>query len=271
MLAAATVHFPYITGWPERAPANDREATTNGFARLGQTFIDGGVDTVIAFTSEHIVNLQPRLAAPFLVGVGQSHKAFPEPHFNLRPVTRRGDPAFAENLVSELYGCGYDVAHSSELLFDHGTVLPLALMNLPPDVAIVPIIINSIFKPLPSLDRCRSFGRGVREVLAKSNLGRRVGLLATGGISHTVGAPGPERNDPSFDQRFIRALLDGDLDALSRISDAEIEAAGNGTHEIRNWVAVAGAMHPQLPKVVTAIPYVKGWSSGVHQLVWEAA
>jgi hypothetical protein len=75
VLAAATVHFPYITAWPDRAPARDREATIGGFARLGRTFVEADVDTVVAFTSEHIVNLQPRLAAPFLIGIGQGHAA----------------------------------------------------------------------------------------------------------------------------------------------------------------------------------------------------
>jgi aromatic ring-opening dioxygenase catalytic subunit (LigB family) len=173
--------------------------------------------------------------------------------------------------VNELYDRGFDPAHSSELLFDHGTVLPLALMNLPESVAIIPVIINSIFKPLPSLDRCRAFGYAVKQALAKSNFGRKVGFLATGGVSHTVGAPSPELNDPAFDEKFVGAIARGDLDAVCRISDKEIDAVGNGTHEIRNWVAVAGAMHPHKPKVVTAIPYVTGWNSGVHQLLWEAA
>jgi aromatic ring-opening dioxygenase catalytic subunit (LigB family) len=265
------VHFPYMTAWPDRAPAKDREATMDGFARVGRAFVDGGVDTVIAFTSEHIVNLQPRLAAPFVIGVGDSHKAFPEPHFNLEPVTRRGDPELAGHLVSGLYHSGFDPAHSSELLFDHGTVLPLALMNLPASVAIVPIIINSIFQPLPTLDRCRAFGQAVKQVLSHAKLGRKVGFLATGGISHTVGAPGSERNDLAFDERFVGAMARGDLDGMCAISDKDIDAVGNGTHEIRNWVAVAGAMHPRRPTVVTALPYVTGWNSGVHQLLWEPA
>lgn len=271
MLAAATVHFPYITAWPERAPADDREATMAGFARLGRAFVDNGVETIVAFTSEHIVNLQPRLAAPFMIGVGDSHKAFPEPHFNLEPVTRRGDPQLASELVQKLYAAGFDPAHSSELLFDHGTVLPLALMNLPPGIAIVPVVINSVFQPLPSLDRCRAFGLALKQAIAGSSLGRKVGFLATGGISHTVGDPGPERNDPAFDEQFVGAIIRGDLDVVARISNETIGAAGNGTHEIRNWVALAAAMHPQRPQVVTALPYVQGWNSGVHQLLWEAA
>lgn len=270
MLAAATVHFPYMTGWPERASAEHRAATTAGFAQIGQAFANAGIDTIIAFTSEHIVNLQPRLAPPFLIGVGESHAAFPEPQFNLAPLARRGDPELAEALVSALYGLGFDPAHSSELRLDHGTTLPLAQLGIGDDVRLVPIIVNSIFPPLPTLARCRDLGCAVAAALAKSTLGRRVALLATGGISHTVGAPGMELNDPAFDAAFLDALAAADLDRACSHTDARLDAAGNGTHEIRNWVAVAGAMHPARPRVVTAIGYAPGWDSGVHQLLWGA-
>ena len=269
MLAAATVHFPYMTGWPERASAEHRAATTAGFAELGRAFSQAGVETIVCFTSEHIVNLQPRLAPPFTIGVGESHAAFPEPQFKLAPVRRRGDPALAEALVAALYGLGFDPAHSSELRLDHGTTLPLAQMGIAENVRIVPIIVNSIFPPLPTLARCRDLGRAVAAALAQSTLGRRVALLATGGISHTVGAPGMERNDPDFDAAFLGALAEGDLDRACAPTDARLDAAGNGTHEIRNWIAVAGAMHPARPRVVNALAFAPGWDSGVHQLLWE--
>jgi aromatic ring-opening dioxygenase catalytic subunit (LigB family) len=270
VLAAATVHFPYITGWPEKAPLFEGETTLEGFRQLGDAFIQEGIETVIAFTSEHIVNLQPRLTPSFVIGIGEEHRAFPEPHFNLDPVSRKGDVALAQHLVSWLQGAGFDPAHSSELLFDHGTVLPLQLMNIPPNVSIIPIIINSIFKPLPPLARCLALGRQIKLAVDAYKGSRRVALLATGGISHTVGAPGPERNDPDFDTRVMRAMAHADVDALCKISEYEMDQAGNGTHEIRNWVALAGAMHPHRPKVVTALPYVTGWDSGVYQLLWRA-
>lgn len=257
-----------MTAWPERVSAAEREATLAGFARLGDAFRQANVDTIVAFTSEHIVNLQPRLATPFVIGVGESHAAFPEPQFNLDPVTRRGDPELAQHLLRKLYREGLDPSHSIELMFDHGTTLPLQLMRLPEHVAIVPVIINSIFPPLPSLERCRVFGAAVGRLLQRLPLKRRVGLLATGGISHTVGAPGMDRNDPAFDAAFVGGIVSGDLAGACGISDATMDAAGNGTHEIRNWVAVAAAVAPAKPTVVNALPFVKGWDSGVHQLLW---
>ena len=269
MLAAATVHFPYMTGWPERASSAHRAATTDGFATMGKAFADAGIETIVAFTSEHIVNLQPRLAPPFVIGVGESHEAFPEPQFKLLPVTRRGDPELAEALVNALYGLGFDPAHSGELRLDHGTTLPLAQMGIADEIAIVPIIVNSIFPPLPTLARCRDLGMAVAAALSRSTLGRRVALLATGGISHTVGAPGMEQNDPAFDAEFLGALAEGDLDRACSFPDSRLDASGNGTHEIRNWVAVAGAMHPAQPRVVTNVAFAPGWDSGVHQLLWD--
>jgi aromatic ring-opening dioxygenase catalytic subunit (LigB family) len=271
MLAAATVHFPYMTGWPERASGEHRAATTAGFATLARAFADGGVETIVVFTSEHIVNLQPRLAPPFLVGVGARHAAFAEPQFKLDPVERRGDPELAQALLGDLYARGFAPAHSSELRLDHGTTLPLAQLGIAEGVAIVPIIVNSIFAPLPTLGRCRDLGAAVAAALRRSTLGRRVALLATGGLSHTVGAPGVERNDPAFDADFRDALVAADLDRACRHADVRLDAAGNGTHEIRNWIAVAGAMHPARPRVVTDIPFAPGWNSGVHQLLWSAA
>ncbi len=271
MLIAATVHFPYMTAWPERASAENQAATSAGFGLLGRAFAETGVDTIIVFTSEHIVNLQPRMAPAFVVGVGESHRAFPEPQFNLAPVTRRGDPELAEELVRALYREGFDPAHSSELLLDHGTVLPLAQIRIAAEVAIVPIIINTVFSPLPTLKRCRELGACVASAVARSRQGRRVALLATGGISHTVGAPGMDRNDPDFDARFLGALVEGKLEQACSYADQVLDAAGNGTHEIRNWIAAAGAAHPRRPKVVTAIPFAPGWDSGVHQLLWESA
>lgn len=269
MIAAATIHAPYLTGWPERADAAHRAATMDGFTRLGQAFRDDGVDTLVVMTSEHIVNLQPRLVAPFIIGAGDMHRPFPEPHFKLSSDPIRGDAALARELVTGFYRHGIDLAHSSDLVLDHGTTLPLKLMGVYSDMAVVPIVVNSIFAPMPSLERCRILGRVLAELLGRLPPGRRVGLLATGGVSHTVGAPGVDANDPEFDRRFIDALVRGDLGAVTGLGDADLDRAGNGTHEIRNWVTVAAAMQPDRPEVVTAIPFAPGWNTGVHQLLWR--
>ena len=269
MLAAATVHFPYMTAWPERASAEHRAATQRGFDRIARAIESAGIETLIVVTSEHIVNLQPRMAPAFTVGTGALHEAFPEPQFNLAPRARRGDPDLANALVDQLYQSGFDPAHSIELRLDHGTTLPLAQIGLSDSVAIVPVIINTLFPPLPTLERCRALGETIARTLDRSR--RRVAMLATGGVSYTVGASGMDRNDPQFDHEFLDAIRNGDLPRACGFSDARVTAAGNGTHEIRNWIVAAAAAAPALPVVLTEIDFAPGWNSGVHQLLWEAA
>lgn len=269
MLAAATVHFPYMTAWPEHASDEHRLATRRGFERIARAIRRANIESLILVTSEHIVNLQPRMAPAFTIGIGSDHQTFPEPQFNLVSRSWRGDPAMASEIVDRLYEFGFDPAHSIELRLDHGTVLPLEQMDLGDTVAIVPLIVNTLFPPFPSLDRCRLLGEALGRVLRDCTLGRRVAILATGGISHTVGAPGMERNDPGFDREFLDALHAGDLSRACRLSDSRLDMAGNGTHEIRNWIIAASAVAPAQPVVVNAIDFAPGWNSGVHQLIWN--
>jgi hypothetical protein len=53
--------------------------------------------------------------------------------------------------------------------------------------------------------------------------------------------------------------------ALCDITDAEMDAAGNGTHEIRNWVAVAGAVAGNKGEVIM-YENIPGCGCGMMQL-----
>lgn len=270
MIAAATVHAPYLTGWPDRAHEADLATTMNGFARLSAAYRADRIDTLVVITSEHIVNLSPRMAPPFVVGCGDVHPVFPEPHFNLPIDEVKGDAVFAQALVRGLYHAGFEPAHSSEMRLDHGTIVPLHLMGLPKDVSIIPIVINSIFAPLPTLARCAAFGRALGALVKELGGNRRIGLMATGGLSHSVGTPGVYDVDRELDRRILDSFLSGDVEAVCDIADTQLDAAGNGTHEIRNWIVVAAAVQPLKPVTITNIPFAEGWNMGVHQLLWEA-
>ena len=52
------------------------------------------------------------------------------------------------------------------------------------------------------------------------------------------------------------------------IPDEELELAGNGAHEIRSWVAVAGAVEPRRPRTLAYEP-VYPWITGMAVAEWE--
>ena len=71
----------------------------------------------------------------------------------------------------------------------------------------------------------------------------RVGLVAGGGLSHFVGEPRVGDIDEEFDRWFLDSWRRTRLsDELLDMPNDELMEAGNGTGEVRAWVAVAGAM-----------------------------
>ena len=122
--------------------------------------------------------------------------------------------------------------------------------------------------PQPSARRCLEFGRIIGEVARRSR--KRIGIVATGGLSHDPG----ERNhgviDSDFDHRFMSRMADGKADELGRYSRAELAAAGAGAFELLSWIALAGALGGSKGEVV-AYEAVKPWATGVGMMSFATA
>jgi Catalytic LigB subunit of aromatic ring-opening dioxygenase len=133
---------------------------------------------------------------------------------------------------------------------------------------VVPVFFNTLAVPQPTARRCLELGRSIGKVAARS--GRRIGLIATGGLSHDPG----ERNhgviDSEFDHRFMSEMAGGDVERLSRYSRAELAAAGAGAFELLSWVALAGALDGRKGEVV-AYEAVKPWATGIGMMSFAHA
>lgn len=265
--AVATVHAPFITGRPDLAPADRRKRVTEGFEAL-QAYVETfAPDVIIAFSNEHITNFVPSNVPAYCVAVGASNPTVPE--FQLPDARVPGAPDVARALVGYAYDHGFDVGHSEELLLDHGTGLPLHFLTPRYDVPVVAVLQNVIFSPMPTTDRSGQLGelagRFVREELGDT----RVLFLGTGGISHWVGSRRHGDINQEFDEWFLDRVAAGDIAALRALGDADIDEAGDGAHEIRNWVATASAAGDLSPRVVLGETFVPGWNTSAYQVVWE--
>jgi len=90
----------------------------------------------------------------------------------------------------------------------------------------------------------------------------RVALIGAGGLSHWVGMPGMGRINVDFDRWFLSRLAAGRAEEGVTLTDAEVERAGNGAHEIRSWLTVAGAV-PGKPARVLAYEPITAWVTGM--------
>jgi len=87
-------------------------------------------------------------------------------------------------------------------------------------------------------------------------------LLGTGGISHWIGVPNTGHINPEWDRWVLDQVRDGHGEALAELSFDDIERdGGNGGQEIRNWIAVLGALPGVKGEVLTYEP-VKEWLTG---------
>ena len=88
------------------------------------------------------------------------------------------------------------------------------------------------------------FGRTLRDIV-QHDLPKdlRVGLIATGGLSHEPGGPRYFTMDSTFDQWFLDLMEESDPDRV--LKEATIErmedAGGGGTTELLAWMVVMAA------------------------------
>jgi len=238
----AASHGPMIVrNWKNLAPA-ERENLTSAFSELGRRIKAARPDALIVISPDHWVNFFIDNLPAICVGVGEAHDGPPEPWFKEFPHRKMaGHPPLAEHVVRTALERDFEPSISYKLALDHGFCIPLWKAGLDPLPAIVPVIFNDLEPPLPSVRRCYSWGAMLAAAVASFPGKLRVGVLATGGLSHSIGEPDMGRIDEAFDRDCIRRFENGDAPALFDFLNERLPGAGNGASEVRNWVAAHGA------------------------------
>jgi 3-O-methylgallate 3,4-dioxygenase len=104
----------------------------------------------------------------------------------------------------------------------------LAGRNLP----VVPVMLNTYYPPNPvTPKRCVHLGTQLKALIEDFPEDIRVGILASGGLSHFV-------VDEEIDRGVLKALREKDLDYLAGLDPKRLQA---GSSEIRSWIVTAAA------------------------------
>ena len=242
-IAATLSHAPGITGFRDLA-GEEAARYYAGMARLRKAFEDARPDVILEIYDDHFTNFYVDNIPAICVGVGASHfgPVEEESFLKISKSNVSGHPALAWSVVREGFNAGFDLAISHKLLLDHGAMVPLHLIAPAMNIPVVPIIVNTVIEPMPSPARVYAFGKLIRNVIAARPKGERVALVGTGGLSHWVGTPEMGRIDREFDEWFLEAAAKGAGEELATLTPAELGMHGNGAHELRNWIAVYGAI-----------------------------
>lgn len=147
------------------------------------------------------------------------------------------------HLIGSLMDEDFDISQSRQLAKAHGEGHAFGFVHrrlmTGGIIPILPIALNTYFPPnQPRPRRCYELGRAIARAVASWGREARVGIVASGGLSHfTV--------DEELDEGILRACREKDRDALTGIDPRRLNS---GSSEIRNWITTAGAVE-HLPMV----------------------
>src|SRR6516162_4138608 len=139
-------------------------------------------DIAIVFYNDHGLNVFLDKLPTFAIGAAAEYRSEDE-GWGI-PVSRSipGEPDLSWHLINALVGDAFDITMCQEMLIDHAVTIPLALLwpggNWP--IRIVPIAINTVQHPLPSVARCLALGRAVGRALDAYPQDLKVMVMGTG-------------------------------------------------------------------------------------------
>lgn len=155
----------------------------------------------------------------------------------------------ATHLVTSLTDQEFDVTRANQLKAERGIghAFSFLYQRLWPecDVPIVPIMINTYYPPnAPTPKRCWNLGLAVSKAIEAWGPGKRVAVMASGGLSHIM-------MDEEVDYQTLDGLQKNEPELLWSLPR---ERLVGGTSEILNWVAVGAATQHLKMNLLDYIP-----------------
>jgi protocatechuate 4,5-dioxygenase, beta chain len=213
-------------------------------------------DVAVVFYNDHGLNFFLDKLPTFAVGANAEYRSEDE-GWGI-PVSRPvpGDADMSWHLINTLVADEFDVTMCQDMLIDHAVTIPMALMwpsaassDRPWPVKIVPVEINTVQHPLPSMARCLKLGRSIGRALESYPRDLRVAIVGTGGLSHQLDGTRAGFVNKEFDALCLDKIV-AEPEALTRYSINElVELSGSQGVEFLNWMAMRGALTGQVSEL----------------------
>jgi aromatic ring-opening dioxygenase catalytic subunit (LigB family) len=241
--AFAASHGPIIARDWETMAKDHRNRLAAGFDEIGRRLKACRPDLLVVISPDHWVNFFISNLPAVCIGIGEEHDGPPEPFMQkVFPRERfKGHTAFGRHLLQSALDRDFEPALSHRLKLDHGTCIPLWRIGVDAELPIVPIIVNDLEEPMPSIRRCLEWGRVIASGVASYPEDLRVAILGTGGLSHSIGEPTMGDIEEDFDNLCIRLFRTAGDAEMATVLEERLRTAGNGGHEVRNWIIAHAA------------------------------
>jgi hypothetical protein len=270
----------------ELTPAITRarhDANQAALARLSAVLAEMAPDALVVIGDDQNEWFSPDSQPALCIYWGETVENLPPPVEKMNPAVRTAywgfygdganrtfpvDAALARHLVETLtHEHEFDVAHvrvqPRHSPFGHAWNFVHQRLMGARVVPIVPVLLNTYYRPnQPTPKRCYALGRALRQAIDAWPSAKRVGVVASGGLSHFV-------VDETLDRHVLDILAKKDVAAITGLPTAQLEA---GSSEIRNWIATAGAVEHLAMELVDYLPCYRseaGTGIGTAFALWQ--
>jgi hypothetical protein len=261
-IAYCSSHAPMMAAARDSAPEKQRESFFGALEAIRSEASDAGVQACVVLSNEHFTNFFLENFPQICIGLGERNWGPTEAWLPIDKVWIPGHPALAEHITRSVLNSGFDPAFSHQLELDHGVMTVYHELDPQMRLPLVPIVQNCAVEPLMPVRRWYEFGLALGEAIRSYDGLDRVAVVGAGGLSHFIGVPRVGDIDEEFDRWFLDQLERGNIDELLDLPDDEIALAGNGAHEIRSWLAVAGTAAPGRGQTLAYEP-IYPWITGM--------
>jgi protocatechuate 4,5-dioxygenase, beta chain len=181
----------------------------------------------------------------FAVGAARTYPVA-DAGFGKRPLPDvPGALEFSWHLCESLVYDEFDISVCQEMRVDHGFLVPMHLcfdhtQGWP--IASVPVAVNVLQHPLPTMRRCYRLGQAIRRAVDSYPPQTRVVILGTGGMSHQLQGKRFGYLSERWDQDFLDRM-ETDPESLTGLTHQQmIERFGAEGIELIMWMVMRGAM-----------------------------
>lgn len=275
-MAMAASHAPGLIGMLDEAPAESRKVVLEAYGELARQVRDDRPDVILMIANDHLANNRIRDYPDFLIGMADTHRG-PSEFFRgwlaCEDYAVPGRPDLAEILFNELNNRGVRVSAERENLhFDDNISVPVVRTGIEEaGVPIIPILQNVTVPPVPDQYRCYEVGQAIARIVEENfPADLRVGIFATGGLSHEPGGLRDFWIDEEFDRWFLQLLDDGDHQrVLEEVTVQKLNEAGeSGTGELLSWIVAMGAVGEVECDVLGYTAWDQ-WRCGIGAVSWD--
>ncbi len=229
-----------------------------------EQFHDDNMPSILIYWGETIPNEVLRMSAESPDWWRRARSMYHEPSSaNDYPVASE----LGLHTIRSLIEAEFDVSHSKKLPRSRGEGHAFGFVHrrLMQDrvVPMLPVVLNTYFPPnTPTPKRCYALGVAIRDAVRSYPADARIGIVASGGLSHFT-----------VNEELDRAVLDAcrrkDRAALTSIP---VNRLTSGSSEIRNWIVIAGAAEHLSVSWSDYVPCYRslaGTGMGMGFAVWD--